>query len=181
MRKLAVAILVLTTSVFAQDEKKVKTVTTKDGLITIPRLAEGAWEPKEQAASGASLIKLRSTVDGEFYFLMAKEYTVKAEDVASAEKLSKEIYKGSHEKFFKKVTYKRNEKVTWQGHEGWEAELDAVHEKMGDIHKVERVFVDGTHVFVVSGEGRPKDCETHEKDRKTFFDEVVWKSLPAKK
>lgn len=102
--------------------------------------------------------RLERRVQGEFLFLLAKDYMVPPEQVVSAHQLVSEVYPRSYLKMFAKVAIEGIREVS----EGqWEADYHFEHERMGVVWKRERVKCVRTHVLLASAEGWPKDMETH--------------------
>lgn len=102
--------------------------------------------------------KLKRTVPGEFLFMLAKDYMVPPEHIASAQTLVSEIYPQSYLKTFAKVGI---DAIRDLGDGQWEADYRFVHDKMGLILKRERVKVVRAHVLLASAEGWPQDMQTH--------------------
>ncbi len=140
--------------------------TTSDGLITVNAPHEEGWAVETvagvvQAGTSTTLVKCKRTVPGEFLFLMAKDYTVPAANVVSAEQLLRELYPASYAKLFTSVKIDGIREKQVNGHAWWEANYSFVHAKMGAITKIERVTCVGTHVLLVSGEGAAADVVKH--------------------
>ena len=147
--------------------------STKDGRIKAQKPPGPGWECVDQQASQgnseARYVKCRRSAPGEFFFLMAKEYTVPQGSRLSAKVLCTQEYKKHYEKRFSKVRYKRSGPATLAGIQGYEAELEASHAKVGDIRKLERVAVQGSRVLLVSAEGRLADYAKLEQEIEEWF------------
>jgi hypothetical protein len=75
------------------------------------------------------------------------------------------------------VTYTAGGPASIGDHEGWEITLDAVHGAVGEIHKVERVVVEGTHVILLSAEGHPADIEANGEAIERWMEETRFATL----
>ncbi|MGE5182894.1 MAG: hypothetical protein ACM31C_12560, partial [Acidobacteriota bacterium] len=116
--------------------------TTSDGLITVNAPHEEGWAVETvagvvQAATSTTLVKCKRTVPGEFLFLMAKDYTVPAENVVTAEQLLRELYPASYAKLFASVKLDALRDKQVHGCTWWEASYSFVHAKLGAITKIE--------------------------------------------
>jgi ethanolamine ammonia-lyase small subunit len=157
------------------------TFSDSKGLITVPFASGTAWDCAEksgsQAGAEALLVRCRSKAPGEFFFMMAKDYTVPKEQVMAADKLATTVYKRDYEKFFKTVKYTKTGPVK-QGRLQWyELAFQAEHAAKGPIHKVERVLVKGTHVLLLSAEGAPKDFAAHQVDTGRWLSKTAFATL----
>lgn len=72
------------------------------------------------------------------------------------------LYRADNEGFFQRVEYRASGPASLAGTSGWEAELDAEHDRYGSIRKRERVAIVGHRVFAISAEGRPELWAKHE-------------------
>jgi hypothetical protein len=136
-----------------------------DGLITVAHPGAERWTCKDDHGSGSgatvTLVKCISTAPDAFLFMMAKDYTVSPSSVLPAKDLVETEYKAHYAGLYQSVTYTAGGPASIGDHEGWEITLDAVHGAVGEIHKVERVVVEGTHVILLSAEGHPADIEAN--------------------
>lgn len=134
--------------------------TSSDGLVAAPRPAGEGWECVEQTATDpgaeATLIKCRRTDRSRFFFLMAKDYVVPPEQVRPAGDLADKVFPATYDKLFQSHRVTSSTAVGHAGLPAHELQLEAVHASMGPIRKRERVVVKGTHVFVISAEGKPE-------------------------
>jgi hypothetical protein len=140
--------------------------TTSDGLITVNAPHEEGWSVETvagvvQAGTSTTFVKCKRTVAGEFLFLMAKDYTVPADNVVTAEQLLRELYPASYAKVFAEVKLDALREKHVHGRAWWEASYSFVHTKLGAITKIERVTCVGEHVLLVSGEGAPAVVTKH--------------------
>lgn len=156
--------------------------TGKDGLISVPRPAGDGWECVEQVASEpgqeASLIKCRHTDRARFFFLMAKDYSVPADQIRSAEELATRVFPTTYEKLFASHEIRETRAVTHAGKPAHELQLDAVHASMGKIRKRERVITHDNRVFVLSAEGMPDVFDAEAAAIEAWFAGVRFKNLP---
>lgn len=156
--------------------------TSKDGLVAAPRPAGDGWECVEQTATDpgqeATLIKCRHTDRARFFFLMAKDYTVPPEQVRHAADLATAVFPATYERLFESHRINESKAVTHAGKPAHEIRLDAVHASMGPIRKRERVAVDGTHVFVISAEGKPEVFDAEAAAIEAWFAGAKFKNLP---
>jgi head-tail adaptor len=139
--------------------------TTSDGLVTVEIPAQAGWAVDATAvdADGAhvSAIKCKRTEAGEFFFAIAKDYTVAPASVCEPEELVSEIYPVLYAKMFASVTLVAVREMVIAGRVWCEADYRFVHPRLGDIDKRERVTVLDEHVLLVSGEGNPDAMRAH--------------------
>lgn len=137
--------------------------TSSDGLVGAPRPSGDGWECVEQTATDpgqeATLIKCRHTDRSRFFFLMAKDYSVPPEQVRPAEELATQVFPATYQKLFQSHQIRGSKPVDHAGVPAHELDIEAVHASMGPIRKRERVFIKGTHVFVISAEGKPEEFD----------------------
>lgn len=156
--------------------------TSTDGLVAAPRPPGDGWECVEQIAKEpgqeATLIKCRHTDRAQFFFLMAKDYAVPADQVRSAEDLATVVFPTTYQKLFQSHEVRETRPVDHAGRPGHELRIEAVHASMGPIRKRERVLTHADHVFVLSAEGKPEvfDRETAAID--AWFSGARFKNLP---
>jgi hypothetical protein len=140
--------------------------TSDDGRIAVPIPAGEGWEClQEQHASGpgaAVAVRCRRVDPRELLFFAAKTHRQPPEQRVDAETLLMSLYRADNEAFFQQVEYRTNGPATLAGASGWEAELDASHERYGAIRKRERLAIVGDRVFAISAEGRPELWAAHE-------------------
>jgi len=155
--------------------------TSPDGLITVAHPGPDAWTCRDDhaTASGATvtLVKCISTAPDAFLFTMAKDYTVSPSSVLPAKDLVDTEYKAHYAGLYQSVTYTAEGPASIGDHEGWEITFDAVHGAVGEIHKVERVVVAGTHVILLSAEGHPGDFEANREDIERWMAETRFATL----
>ncbi|MEZ4452709.1 MAG: hypothetical protein R3B09_24830 [Nannocystaceae bacterium] len=126
-----------------------------DGTLSAPQPDGEAWECLEQTSEDppASLIKCRQRDRARFFFMMAKEYSVPANEVRSLDGIISEVLPQTYAKLFTSYSITRDEPTmvgTVSARDLW---IDAEHASMGSIRKRERLMVQGERVFVVSAEG----------------------------
>jgi len=154
---------------------------TSDGLVTV-LLPEGpGWAVDAQTAEAGghrvSAIKCRRTGAGEFFFAMAKDYTVGADDVCAPEELLAEVYPAFYAKVFASVTVIDVREVVVADRRWCEADYRFVHPRFGDIEKRERVTVVDEHVLLVSGEGDRAAMRAHADMLTAWLDGAVFATL----
>lgn len=157
-------------------------VTTSDGLISVTPPAGPEWEVEARALDmpgegHASLIKCRRAVAGEFFFMVAKDYTVPPEQVLPPERLLREVYASDYARMFDQVKVDVIQPRVVDGREWWEAGFQLVHARLGSIVKLERVTCAGEHVLVVSGEGAPDAMRAHFATLSAWLDGTRFASL----
>jgi hypothetical protein len=139
--------------------------TTSDALVRVRDPEGPGWRTHLIEANGAlmraSEIKCTRTDPGEFFFLIAKDYTVPLDQIASAETLLRQVYPKTYLRMFSRVQLDwLGERVV--GDKTWvEAGFQFMHPVRGHVVKVERVMVLGQHVLILSGEGNPADMNRH--------------------
>lgn len=136
-------------------------VPTSDGTITVEVPDGPGWQVETivgavQGATRTTFVKCKRGPP-EFFFLMAKDYSVPATEVLPAEKLLREVYPRNYSKMFQQVKIDFMGPKTIGGREWWEAGFQFLHAKLGPIAKLERVTCSGEHVLIVSGEGAQND------------------------
>jgi hypothetical protein len=132
---------------------------TSDGLITIEPPAGWAVEQVVGARAGndsVTFVKAKRPPP-EFFFLLAKDYTVNPAHIATPEQLLSQIYPALYAKTFEKVKVDAITKRIVGGREWWEAGYQFLHSRLGAIAKLERVTCVADHVLLVSGEGAQSD------------------------
>jgi hypothetical protein len=156
--------------------------TSKDGLVAAPRPAGDGWECVEQTAAEpgqeATLIKCRHTDRARFFFLMAKDYVVPADQVRSAEELATRVFPTTYQKLFQSHEIRETKAVTHAGKPAHELRMEAVHASMGPIRKRERVITHDNHVFVLSAEGMPEVFDAEAAAIEAWFSGARFKHLP---
>lgn len=156
--------------------------TSADGLVAAPRPPGDGWECVEQTASEpgneATLIKCRHTDRERFFFLMAKDYAVPADQVRSAEELATHVFPTTYQKLFQSHEVRESKAVDHAGKPAYELRIEAVHASMGAIRKHERVITRGNHVFVLSAEGKPEVFDGEAAAIAAWFSGARFKNLP---
>ena len=156
--------------------------TSADGLVAAPRPSGDGWECVEQTASEpgneATLIKCRHTDSERFFFLMAKDYAVPADQVRSAEELAAHVFPTTYQKLFQSHEVRESKAVDHAGKPAYELRIEAVHASMGPIRKHERVITQGNHVFVLSAEGKPEVFDGEAAAIAAWFSGARFKNLP---
>lgn len=143
--------------------------TSTDGQVAAPRPAGDGWDCVEQAADGATLIKCRRTDRSKFFFVMAKDYVVPADQVRTAEALATVVFPTTYQQLFTSHEIRESRAVDHAGEPAHEVSLDAVHASMGKIRKRERVIVQDDHVFVISAEGLPEAFDAEAATTEAWF------------
>lgn len=156
--------------------------TSADGLVAAPRPPGDGWECVEQTSSEpgneATLIKCRRTDRERFFFLMAKDYAVPADQVRSAEELATHVFPTTYQKLFQSHEVRESKAVDHAGKPAYELRIEAVHASMGPIRKHERVITQGNHVFVLSAEGKPEVFDGEAAAIAAWFSGARFKNLP---
>lgn len=134
--------------------------TSSDGAVAGPRPPGDGWECVEQRSPApgqeVTLIKCRRTDRERFFFLMAKDYAVPADQVRAADTLATQVFPETYKQLFTRHAITQTREASLAGRTGTEVTLDAEHASMGPIKKRELVLTAGDHVFVVSAEGKPE-------------------------
>ena len=161
-----------------------KTMTGKDGAITVTVPTGEGWECVEQQApmpgtdKQASLVKCRrADRDAEFFFLLAKVYGIPASEVKPAKELATQVFMATYQKLFQNHKIVKEGVVKFGALEGYEVVMEMSHESMGPIKKIERVFTKGENVFLLSGEGKPEMVEKFSKATESWFAQTRFKAL----
>jgi hypothetical protein len=156
--------------------------SSTDGLVAAPRPAGDVWEGLEQGSTQpgqeASLIKCRHTDRERFFFLMAKDYSVPADQVRTPDVLANEVYPTTYKTLFQSYEIKESKPVTVGTRTGHELRIEATHASMGPIRKRERVLTEGNHVFLLSAEGKPDVFDAESAAIEAWFTGARFKHLP---
>ena len=151
-----------------------KPFKTKDGAINVSAPSGPAWDcmdrQVQRGTQKVSMIRCRPKDRSQFFFMIAKVYTVPAKDVMDAKKLVTVQYPKHYKKFFQSHKIVKSGPFKHQNHEGYEIHLQARHSAKGDIMKVERVLVKGTNVLILSAEGAPGPYKKFQPLIKQWFD-----------
>lgn len=146
---------------------------TPDAWVAAPWLQGPAWECRatQEPAKGQAIAMVKCSSKGpdDFFFLVAKDYTVPASSTLSAESLATNVFARQYRQMFRDVQFTRSAAITHSGHPGWENAFDAVSESRGSIRKLERVLVSGNHVLILSAEGNPEDVSSHQAETALWF------------
>lgn len=153
----------------------------KDGSITVIRPGGPQWDCMDrQAKRGTqtvSMIRCRPTDRAQFFFMIAKVYTVPKKDVMDAKKLATVEFAGHYKKFFQSHKIVKSGPIEHQNHKGFEIHLEARHASRGDVKKVERVVVKDTSVVILSAEGAPGPFDKNEQVIKAWVDGAKFQIL----
>ena len=122
-------------------------------------------------------VKCRMEADGEFFFMMAKDYVVPDGQTTPSQTLITEVSPKNYQKIFTEHTIEDVESVDHQGHAGHQYMLKAVHASKGAIHKWERVVVMGAHTFNISAEGAPAEFEKYASERELWLESATFAEL----
>lgn len=156
--------------------------TSSDGVVAAPRPSGEGWECLEQIATDpgheVTLIRCRHVDRAQFFFMMAKDYAVAPGEVRSAEELATRVFPPTYDKLFRRHEITSSGATLHAGHAAYDLRIEALHASMGEIRKRERVITHGTHVFILSAEGKPEvfDRETAAID--AWFSGARFKNLP---
>ena len=128
---------------------------SSNGQISAPRPAGDTWECIEQISEDpvAALIKCRQRERDRFFFMMAKEYEVPADEVRSLDGIISQVLPQTYGKIFSSYKITRDEPTMIGSVPARDLWIEAEHASMGSIRKRERMMVQGERVFVVSAEG----------------------------
>jgi hypothetical protein len=156
-------------------------MTSRDGLVRVTTPATPGWECLEQLAAagtpaGGTLMKCRRPRP-ELFLLVAKDYEVEAAAVLPAEKVAMQERPKHFERLFRGHDIARHGPTMHQGVTGHEIEFTARLRGKGELHGVERIFTKGTHVLLISAEGRRGDFERYQDAIKPWFEAAAFKAL----
>lgn len=140
-------------------------VVSADGRIAGPEPDGPGWECLEErhgdAEAAAVALRCRRENPREFLFLAAKTHRQPVDQRTDARLLLMTLYRADNEAFFDRVEYLRDGPIELAGTQGWEAELEAEHARLGVIRKRERVAIVGDRIFAISAEGKPELWTQH--------------------
>jgi len=156
-------------------------MTSRDGLVTVTTPAGTGWECLEQLAlagtpQGGTLMKCRRPRP-EMFLLVAKHYEVPLGEAVSAEKVATVERPKHFQRLFVRHAITKKRPVTHKGITGYEIEFVAQHRGMGEIVGIERAFAKGSHVLLLSAEGRRSDFEKYKDTVKPWFEKASFKVL----
>ncbi|MFV8755667.1 hypothetical protein ACNOYE_34380 [Nannocystaceae bacterium ST9] len=136
-----------------------------EGRISVPIPSGDGWECLQEqhgrGPSAALAVRCRRVDPSELLFFAAKTHRQPPEQRVDAETLLMSLYRADNEAFFATLEYRSSGPAELAGAAGWEAELDATHERYGVVRKRERVAIVGDRVFAISAEGRPALWQEH--------------------
>jgi len=155
-------------------------------MVQVNRPTGEGWQCTSAAAEDEKLgvqawsLKCKRVAGGDFFFMKANTYTVKQEDVLTAETLVKKTYAAEYEKTFDTYTPLKTAPAKLGALDAWELEMEAVHSARGKIHKRERVATVGRQVMLVSAEGDPAAFKKFGKEIDAWFKEPKFTELRSK-
>ena len=137
----------------------------ESGRISVPVPLGPGWECLEErngdTEAAAVALRCRREDPKEFMFFAAKTHRQPADQRADAETVLMSLYRADHEAFFEHVEYTASWASTLAGAPAWEAELVARHERLGTVHKRERLAIVGDRILAISAEGTPQLWVAH--------------------
>jgi hypothetical protein len=135
------------------------------GRISVPIPIGPGWECLEERQGddegSAVALRCRREDPRELLFLSAKTHRQPSDQRTDAETVLMSLYRADNEAFFEHVEYTSSQGATLAGAPGWEAELLAEHERLGEVRKRERLAIVGDRVFAISAEGTPALWDVH--------------------
>lgn len=157
-------------------------VRSDDGRIAGPEPEGPGWECLEErhgdAQAAAVALRCRRENPREFLFLAAKTHRQPADQRTDAHTLLMSLYRADNQAFFDRVEYLRDGPAKVAGVDGWEAELEAEHARLGLVRKRERLAILGDRVYAISVEGKPELWTSHQAAIDRWFAEVEF-ALPS--
>jgi hypothetical protein len=152
-------------------------VLSEDGRIAGPEPEGPGWECLEErhgeAEAAAVALRCRRENPREFLFLAAKTHRQPVDQRTDAHTLLMTLYRADNQAFFERVEYLRDGPATIAGSsEGWEAELEAEHARLGVIRKRERVAIIDGRIYAISAEGKPELWTKYSPTIERWFAEV---------
>ncbi|MEZ4384365.1 MAG: hypothetical protein R3A79_23745 [Nannocystaceae bacterium] len=157
-------------------------VVSSDGRIAAARPPAARWSCDERIgeapAPETTLIRCRVVEPkGAFFFMMVKDYVVPPEEVRPAEGIVEKVLPATYGQLYERHAIVRQEPVVFAGAAGVDLWIEAVHAKVGDVRKRERILTAGEHVLIVSAEGMPGVFDTETAAIDAWFDEAVFATL----
>lgn len=147
-----------------------------EGRIRVTEPAGPGWECVEErhgeGQAAAVALRCRRTDPGELLFVAAKTHRQPPEQRVDAHTLLMSLYRADNEAFFTTVSYREQGPTELAGTAGWVAELDASHERYGEVRKREALAIVGDRVFAISAEGRPELWQAHAREITAWFAQV---------
>ncbi len=159
-------------------------LATEDLQVRVRAPGGADWEFERfvdaKGEAPVALVKARRKDRTQFFFLMAKVYTVPQNQVLPAEEVMMRAYRKNYEKLFTDIRYETSGPVEFRGYEGHETQITMRHAKIGEIKKLERIVADGRNVFLVSAEGKPEVWPEMTGVVERWFATVEFKALPPR-
>lgn len=155
---------------------------TEDSLVRVPRPLGDGWEcavervvdPRQRVT--VSFVQCRLPTPRGMFSLMAKDYQVPPDSVASAETLSTVEYPKHYRKRYDQVVYTRSGPVDHRGYPAYECEIELTKQDAA-IHVIERVVVVGTHTLNISAQGPTEVFPAFAAGVRRWFDGVDFAAL----
>lgn len=146
------------------------------GRISVPIPIGDGWECLEdqhgEGEAAAIAVRCRRADPREFLFFAAKTHRQPRDQRTDAETVLMSLVRAENEAFFERVEYLSSHGATLAGAPGWESELLAVHARLGEIRKRERLAIVGDRIVAISAEGSPSLWEQHREHIERWFAEV---------
>jgi hypothetical protein len=151
-------------------------VVSTDGRIAGPEPEGRGWECLDErhgeGETAAIALRCRRENPREFLFMAAKTHRQPSAQRTDAHTLLMTLYRADNQAFFDRVEYLRDGPAELAGAQGWEAELEAEHGRLGAIRKRERVAIVDDRVYAISVEGKPELWTQHIAAIERWFAEV---------
>lgn len=148
-------------------------LASSEGRIRITQPIAPGWDCSEErhgeGPGAAVALRCRRSDPSELLFLAAKTHRQPPEQRVDAHTLLMSLYRADNEGFFATLRYRSEGPIELAGTSGWVAELDATHERYGEVRKREALAIVGERVFAVSAEGRPALWDTHADEIERWF------------
>jgi hypothetical protein len=140
-------------------------LASSEGHLRITQPLGPGWDCSEErhgeGPAAAVALRCRRSDPSELLFLAAKTHRQPPDQRVDARTLLMSLYRADNEGFFASLRYRSDGPLELAGTSGWVAELDATHERYGEVRKREALALVGERVFAISAEGRPALWETH--------------------
>jgi hypothetical protein len=166
----------------AEPKPAAERFVTADKLVDVPKPPGDGWECLEQSAPEpeTTLAKCRHTDRAKFFFMMAKDYVVPADQKKTPQQIADEVFPATYKQLFASHTITSSKPVELGGRTGHELVVTATHASLGEIAKRELVFVEGDHAFILSAEGQPEQVKANAANIDAWFATTKFQNAPPK-
>jgi hypothetical protein len=155
---------------------------TEDSLIEFEPLDPASWliEQVSGLANGptrTTMVRCKCTDADQFFFMIAKDYTVGDADILTADMVLQQSIIPSYERMFEGVRVDFIQTTTIHDVIWHEAAIQMKHPTLGFLAKLERVHCIGNHVLILSLEGTQESVQKYFVIGNTWLGNIRFASL----